>query len=58
VLVFDGVFLLREELRPYWTLSVFLNVSPDESLRRGINRDAQLFGSEAEARGRPTGGTG
>jgi len=52
VLVFDGVFLLREELRPYWTLSVFLSVSPDESLRRGIDRDAELFGSEVEAQRR------
>lgn len=52
VLVFDGVFLLREELRPYWTLSVFLSVSADESLRRGVDRDAELFGSEPEAQRR------
>lgn len=52
VLVFDGVFLLREEFRPYWTLSVFLRVSPDESLRRGIDRDAELFGSKADAQRR------
>lgn len=54
VLVFDGVFLLREELRHYWTLSVYLSVSPEESLRRGAARDADLFGSEAEAKRRYT----
>ena len=52
VLVFDGVFLQREELRDYWTLSVYLSVSPGESLRRGAVRDAELFGSEAGAKRR------
>lgn len=52
VLVFDGVFLLREELRHFWTLSVYISVSPKESLRRGAARDADLFGSEAEAQRR------
>ncbi len=52
VLVFDGVFLLREELRHYWTISVYLSVSPEESLRRGAARDADLFGSEADAKSR------
>ena len=50
VLVFDGVFLLREELRRFWTLSLFLQVSPEESLRRGVARDAAVFGSQAEAK--------
>jgi uridine kinase len=49
VLLFDGVFLLRRELRQYWTLCVYLSVSPEESLRRGVERDAKLFGSEADA---------
>jgi uridine kinase len=48
-LVFDGIFLLREELRRYWTVAVFLDVSPDVSLRRGVARDGRLFGSETEA---------
>lgn len=52
VLVFDGVFLLREEFRHYWTLCVYLSVSPEESLRRGAARDADLFGSEADAKRR------
>jgi len=45
VLVVDGVFLLRPELRGHWTLSVHLHVSAAESLRRGVARDAALMGS-------------
>jgi len=45
VVVFDGIFLLRPELRPHWDLSVYLEVSPEESLRRARTRDAALFGS-------------
>jgi uridine kinase len=52
VLLFDGVFLLREELRPCWELSVRLEVTPEESLRRALVRDAALFGSEAAVRER------
>ena len=55
VLVFDGVFLLRTELRQYWTLCVYVHVSPEESLRRGAARDADLFGSEADAQRRYAG---
>lgn len=48
VLVVDGVFLLRPELRELWTLSVYLRVSPQETLRRAHRRDLQLFGSAEE----------
>jgi uridine kinase len=48
VLVIDGVFLLRPELRELWTLSVYLRVSPEETLRRGHRRDLGLFGSAEE----------
>lgn len=48
VLVFDGVFLLREQLRDLWTLSVYLRVSPQETLRRARIRDVDLFGSPEE----------
>ncbi len=30
VLIVDGVFLLRDELRGYWDLTVFLQISPAE----------------------------
>lgn len=52
VLVFDGVFLLRPLLRDWWTLSVYVAVSPEESLRRALRRDVTLFGSAAEVRRR------
>jgi uridine kinase len=39
VLVFDGVFSLRPELKGYWDLSIYLSISEGESLRRGVQRD-------------------
>jgi uridine kinase len=39
ILVFEGVFTHRPELRCYWNYSVYLSVSEEESLRRGISRD-------------------
>jgi uridine kinase len=48
VLVVDGVFLLRPELCELWTLSVYLQVSPEETLRRAHHRDLRLFGSAQE----------
>ncbi|HVE98111.1 MAG TPA: uridine kinase [Mycobacteriales bacterium] len=50
VLLVDGVFLLRPELRGAWTLSVYLDVSAGESLRRAKRRDAERFGVELERR--------
>ncbi|AEH11795.1 uridine kinase [Candidatus Frankia meridionalis] len=52
VLLLDGVFLLREELRACWEVSVFVRVSPAESLRRGLGRDVALFGSTDAVRER------
>lgn len=45
ILLLDGVFLLRPELRDAWDLSIFVWVEPEESLRRALNRDVELFGS-------------
>ena len=39
VLVFDGIFLHREELVNYWDFSIFLNVTRQETIRRCYNRD-------------------
>ena len=50
VLVVDGVFLLRPGLKERWTLSVHLDVSPAETLRRARVRDADLLGDELERR--------
>jgi len=52
VLIVDGVFLLREHLRDLWTLSVYLRVSPQETLRRAMVRDVNLFGSHEEVKRR------
>lgn len=52
VLVVDGVFLLRPALRRWWTLTVYLYVPAEETLRRALARDRALFGSEAEVRRR------
>jgi uridine kinase len=45
-LLFDGVFLLRPELREHWTHAVYLHVSEDETIARALRRDLALFGSE------------
>ena len=38
VLLFDGVFLLRPELVSLWDLRIFLDISFDEMMRRGLER--------------------
>lgn len=45
VLVFDGVFMLRPELREFWDASIYLHVDPDVALARARVRDVDLFGS-------------
>lgn len=50
VLVVDGLFLLRPELRDAWTLSVYLDVSPEEALRRARVRDRDALGDALEQR--------
>ena len=52
VLLFDGVFLLRPRLRDHWDLSIFVDVSPDEALRRALVRDAELLGGVEVVRDR------
>jgi uridine kinase len=47
-IVADGIFLLRPELRDLWTLSVYVRVPEQESLRRARVRDGALFGSADE----------
>lgn len=48
VLIVDGVFLLRRQLRHWWTLSVYLHVPPEVTLRRALARDQVLFRSRRE----------
>ena len=54
VLLVDGVFLLRRELRDGWDLSVYLDVPEAETLRRALTRDADRFGSAEDVRHRYT----
>jgi uridine kinase len=52
LLLFDGVFLQRAELRGYWDFVIYLHVSPAETMRRALVRDLALFGGAGEVRRR------
>ena len=49
VLVVDGVFALRPEYDPFWDLRVWLDVPARLSMKRGVERDAEMEGGRAEA---------
>ena len=42
LLLVDGVFLLRPELRDCWDVCIFMDVDAEQSLLRGVERDATL----------------
>jgi len=44
VLIVDGTFLQRPELRGGWDLTIFVETAADIATRRGITRDAGLLG--------------
>ncbi|MBS3741896.1 MAG: hypothetical protein KGY75_00930 [Candidatus Cloacimonetes bacterium] len=46
VILFDGIFLNRDELYQFWDLSIFLKISFETMLDRALIRDLELFGSE------------
>ncbi len=50
ILIVDGTFLQRPELRDGWDLTIFVATSEQTSERRGINRDADRLGGPAAAR--------
>lgn len=52
VVLFDGVFLLRPELRDVWDFHVFVSVGFEEILRRALRRDVARFGSPEEVKRR------
>ncbi len=52
VLLFDGVFLLRDELRAHFDFSVFVRAAFEVTIERAEQRDVQLFGSIEEVRRR------
>ena len=39
ILLFNGIFLNRPELRDYWDFSIYLYIDEDESIKRGLSRD-------------------
>ena len=39
VLLFDGVFLHRQEFRPYWDVSLFLDAPFEVTIARCASRD-------------------
>jgi uridine kinase len=52
ILLFDGVFLLRPELRPLWDFSIFVHADFDEIVRRVEARDRELMGGAEAVRER------
>ncbi|MBZ0317080.1 MAG: hypothetical protein K8L91_11730 [Anaerolineae bacterium] len=47
ILLFDGIFLQRPELVPYWDFTIFVDVSFEVALARALERDLPLFGDKA-----------
>ena len=37
--IVDGIFLQRPELDDLWDFRIFIDIGPDESMRRGVARD-------------------
>lgn len=52
VLLFDGVFLLVEDLRPYWDFSIFVRAAFETTVGRAEVRDRRLFGDASDVRRR------
>jgi uridine kinase len=48
ILLFDGVFLLRPELTPYWDYSIFLDVDFRVSVPRAVLRDFLAGGRKGD----------
>jgi len=44
ILLFDGVFLLRPQLRPFWDYTIFVRAEFNVTVRRAIRRDLPLWG--------------
>ncbi|AKI97654.1 hypothetical protein [Kosmotoga pacifica] len=47
-LIFDGVFLLRPEIREYWDYSIYVHSDFNVILKRASLRDQYLFGSSGK----------
>jgi uridine kinase len=49
VLIVDGTFLQRSELKESWDFVIFVNVPEEEARQRGVERDAPAMGGAAAA---------
>ena len=49
VLIVDGTFLQRPELRSAWDFVIFIDVPAEEARRRGMKRDMTLLGGRENA---------
>ena len=49
ILLVDGTFLQRPELRGEWDVVIFIDVSKEASATRGIERDSEMLGGMASA---------
>lgn len=45
ILLFDGIFLFRQELNPYWDIRIYIDIDPEISLDRAIKRDMYYYHS-------------
>ncbi len=50
ILIVDGTFLQRPELADAWDFVIFIEVSEEVAIQRGVIRDAALFDGEDRAR--------
>jgi len=46
IILFDGIFMHRDEVDHYWDLSIFLDISFTTVRQRAIKRDKEYFGSD------------
>lgn len=50
ILLLDGIFLHRPELRRYWDFSVFVHANFDIIIKRAQERDTEIFGNAKQVR--------
>ncbi|MBN2794680.1 MAG: hypothetical protein JXR88_04690 [Clostridia bacterium] len=46
IIIFDGVFMMRDQLIEFWDYSIFLEITFDEALNRGLRRDIHYFNDQ------------
>jgi len=46
IIIFEGVFLFRNELVPFIDLKVFIDIPMEESIKRASERDVPIYGEE------------